>query len=88
LPQGDFIVRQWSFTSLINFTADLTWTNRLQYDNVSEGLGINSRLYWVPQAGREAYLVLNWGLVDLDKDNTFTSTNNDLTIKYNYTFRF
>lgn len=88
LPQGDFIVRQWSFTSLINFTADLTWTNRLQYDNVSEGLGINSRLYWVPQAGREAYLVLNWGLVDLDKDNTFASTNNDLTIKYNYTFRF
>lgn len=88
LPQGSFIVRQWSFTSLINFTADLTWTNRLQYDNVSEGLGINSRLYWVPQAGREAYLVLNWGLVDLDKDNTFASTNNDLTIKYNYTFRF
>jgi hypothetical protein len=42
----------------------------------------------VPQAGREAYLVLNWGLVDLDKDNTFASTNNDLTIKYNYTFRF
>ncbi|MES2607107.1 MAG: DUF5916 domain-containing protein, partial [Pseudomonadota bacterium] len=88
LPQGEFVVRQWSFTTLINFTADLTWTNRLQYDNVSEGLGINSRLYWIPQAGREAYLVLNWGLVDLDKDNSFTSTNNDLTIKYNYTFRF
>ena len=88
LPQGEFVVRQWSFNSLINFTADLTWTNRLQYDNVSEGLGINSRLYWIPQAGREAYIVLNWGLVDLDKDNSFTSTNNDLTIKYNYTFRF
>jgi Domain of unknown function (DUF5916)/Carbohydrate family 9 binding domain-like len=88
LPQGDFLVRQWSFTSLINFTPDLTWTNRLQYDNVSEGFGINSRLHWVPQAGREAYLVLNWGLVDLDKDNSFSSTNKDLTVKYNYTFRF
>jgi hypothetical protein len=88
LPQGDFIVRQWSFTSLINFTPDLTWTNRVQYDNISESLGLNSRLYWVPEAGRESYLVLNWGLVDLDKDNDFNSTNRDLTLKYSYTFRF
>jgi hypothetical protein len=60
----------------------------VQYDNVSEGAGINSRLYWIPEPGREMYLVLNWGMVDLDKDNSFTSTSNDLTLKYNYTFRF
>ena len=88
LPQGDFTVRQISFSSMINFNADLTWTNRIQYDNVSEGAGINSRLYWIPEPGREMYIVLNWGLVDLDKDNTFASTNSDLTFKYNYTFRF
>ncbi|MEI7950894.1 MAG: carbohydrate binding family 9 domain-containing protein [Gammaproteobacteria bacterium] len=88
LPQGDFLVRQWSFTSLINFTPDITWTNRVQYDNISESMSLNSRLYWIPEPGREAYLVLNWGLVDLDKDNDFTSTNRDLTLKYNYTFRF
>ncbi len=88
LPQGDFLVRQWSFTSIINFTADLTWSNRVQYDNISESMSLNSRLYWIPEPGREAYLVLNWGLVDLDKDNDFTSTNRDLTLKYNYTFRF
>ena len=88
LPQGDFIVRQWSLTSVINFTPDLTWSNRVQYDNISESLSLNSRLYFVPQAGREAYLVLNWGLVDLDKDGHFISTNRDLTVKYNYTFRF
>lgn len=88
LPQGNFTVRQISFSSMINFNADLTWTNRIQYDNVSEGAGINSRLYWIPEPGREMYIVLNWGLVDLDKDNTFVSTNSDLTFKYNYTFRF
>jgi hypothetical protein len=88
LPQGDFTVRQISFTSLINFTADLTWTNRIQYDNVSEGMGINSRLYWIPEPGREMYLVLNWGLTDFDRNNSFESTNSDLTFKYNYTFRF
>jgi len=88
LPQGDFTVRQMSFTSLINFTPDLTWSNRLQYDNVSEGFGVNSRLYWIPEPGREAYLVLNWGMSDADKDGDFVSTSNDLTFKYNYTFRF
>ncbi|HWK53145.1 MAG TPA: hypothetical protein VNR18_02150, partial [Hyphomicrobiales bacterium] len=88
LPQGNFTVRQPSFSSLINFTPDITWSNRVQYDNVSEVLGFNSRLYWIPEPGREAYLVLNWGMVDLDKDNDFISTNNDVTVKYNYTFRF
>jgi hypothetical protein len=88
LPQGDFTVRQISFTSLINFTADLTWSNRIQYDNVTEGMGINSRLYWIPEPGREMYLVLNWGLIDPDRDNRFESTNGDLTFKYNYTLRF
>jgi hypothetical protein len=88
LPQGNFTVRQLSFNAMINFTADLTWTNRLQYDNVSEGMGINSRLYWIPEPGREMYVVLNWGLADPDKDNSFVSTYNDLTLKYNDTFRF
>lgn len=88
LPYGDFTVRQMSLNSLINFTPFVTWSNRIQYDNVSEGVGFNSRLHWIPEAGREAYLVLNWGMADLDKDNEFSSTYADLTLKYNYTFRF
>jgi hypothetical protein len=88
LPQGDFTVRQISFNALINFTPFVTWSNRIQYDNVSEGVGLNSRLHWIPEAGREAYLVLNWGMADPDKDNEFSSTHADLTLKYNYTFRF
>jgi len=27
-------------------------------------------------------------MVDLDKDNDFTSINADLSLKFNYTFRF
>src|SRR5690606_28621566 len=88
LPQGNFTVRQISFNGAINFTADLTWSNRVQYDNVSEGIGINSRLYWIPEPGREMYVVLNWGLADTDRDNDFVSTYDDFTVKYNYTFRF
>ena len=88
LPEGHFTVRQTSFDTLINFTPTLSWSNRIQYDNVSEGVGINSRLRWIPEAGREAFLVLNWGLQDLDKNNSFESINSDLTIKFNTTFRF
>jgi hypothetical protein len=88
LPYGNFVVRQSSFSALISFTPDLTWSNRIQYDNVSEVIGINSRLYWISEPGREAYLVLNWGLLDANKNNEFRSTNNDVTVKYNYTFRF
>ena len=51
-------------------------------------MGFNSRLYWIPEPGREMFIVLNWGLADLDRDNDFVTTNNDLTLKYNYTFRF
>ena len=51
-------------------------------------LGINSRLHWIPQAGREVYLVLNHNLEDLDGNREFHSMGADLTAKVNYTFRF
>ena len=88
LPEGHFTVRLMNFTTLINFTPELSWSNRIQYDNVSEGIGINSRLRWIPEAGQEGFLVLNWGMVDRDKDNDFASINGDLSLKFNYTFRF
>lgn len=88
LPEGHFTVRLMNFTTLINFTPEISWSNRIQYDNVSEGIGINSRLRWIPTAGQEGFLVLNWGMVDPDKDNDFASINGDLSLKFNYTFRF
>lgn len=88
LPQGDFTVRLASLQSLISFNNKLSWSTMLQYDNVSESLGINSRLHWIPEAGKQAFLVLNYGLNDLDKDSRFTSVNADLSAKVNYTFRF
>jgi len=32
--------------------------------------------------------VLNYGFEDFDKDNVFESTIADLSLKFNYTFRF
>ena len=62
--------------------------NLIQYDNVSENLGLNSRLHWIPQAGREGFIVLNRNMTDLDRDDSFTPVAADLAAKFSYTWRF
>ena len=88
LPQGDFVTRLAQLTSEVSFNSDLSWINLVQYDNVTEEAGINSRLHWVLQDGREAYLVLNHNVQDHDRDNSFDERLSDLSVKVNYTFRF
>ena len=63
-------MRLFGLNSQYAFSSTLSWNNLIQYDNVSENLGINSRLHWIPKAGQQAFLVLNWGLIDTDKDNS------------------
>ncbi|MDO8271654.1 MAG: hypothetical protein Q7U82_06990, partial [Gammaproteobacteria bacterium] len=59
-----------------------------QYDNLSEELGINTRLQWIPRAGQEGFIVLNYNLQDKDKNNSFESAVSDLSVKFKYTLRF
>jgi len=86
LTQGDFITRLMTLNSDIVFSNELAWTNLVQYDNVSDNLGFNSRLHWSPQAGRDVYLVFNYNMIDTE--DGFKSTRSDITLKANYTFRF
>jgi hypothetical protein len=88
LPNGNFTLRLFGLNTQYAFSSTLSWSNLFQYDNISENLGINSRLHWIPRAGQQAFLVLNWGLIDADKDNHFKSTVADISLKFNYTFRF
>jgi hypothetical protein len=88
LPQGNFITRVVGLTTQYSFSSELAWITLMQYDNVSEELGINTRLHWIPTAGQEGFIVLNHNLQDFDKDNSFESTQQDLNVKFKYTFRF
>ena len=72
----------------VAFSSTLSWVTLLQYDDISESMGINARLHWIPEAGREGFLVLNHNLQDFDGDNRFASVGTDLAVKLNYTFRF
>jgi hypothetical protein len=88
LPQGDFITRLTSLSTQVAFSSTLYWVSLVQYDNLSEEVGVNTRLQWVPRAGQEGFIVLNYNLQDKDKDNSFHSANSDLSVKFKYTFRF
>lgn len=88
LPQGDFETRLLRMGIDYIFNSAISLVNLIQYDNVTETVGINTRLHWIPQAGRELYFVINHGLEDPDRDNSFDSTASELTLKTSYTFRF
>jgi hypothetical protein len=88
LPQGDFMTRLISLNTQYAFTSNLYWVSLFQYDNVSEILGINTRLQWIPRAGQEGFIVINYNMEDTDKDNDFHSLTRDLSIKFRYTFRY
>ena len=88
LPQGDFITRLSRLSSQVAFSPTLYWINLLQYGNISEELGINTRLQWIPRAGQEGFIVLNYNMQDFDRDNQFESAYSDLSVKFRYTFRF
>jgi len=88
LPYGDFSTELLQLRSDIIFSSTMSWSTLLQYDNLTETLGINTRLHWVPKAGQEGIIVLNHNLQDTELNNRFKSTLADLAVKFNYTFRF
>lgn len=86
LPYGSFVTRLVTLQFDIVFSDTLSWVNLMQYDNVSNNLGINSRVHWIPEAGREMFFVINHNL--LDSTDGFKSNQSDITLKANYTYRF
>jgi hypothetical protein len=88
LPQGDFVTRLVGLSTQVMFSTNLAWITLAQYDNVSEVLGFNTRLHWIPKAGQEGFIVLNHNLQDFDKNSSFRSAAADVSVKFKYTFRF
>ena len=87
LPSGSFTSHLASLRADMAFNSRWSWSNLLQYDNTAEAVGINSRLRYMPQAGRELLFVLNHGY-SVDPLNHLTSIGNELILKFSYTFRY
>jgi hypothetical protein len=88
LPYGSFTTRQITLQADVAFTSTWYWENLIQYDNVSDSLGVNSIMRWVPQAGRELVFVINRELLDPEERRSFKTSYSELVAKFNYTFRF
>ena len=87
LPSGSFTSHLASLRSDIAFNSRWSWSNLVQYDNTADAAGFNSRLRYIPEAGREMVLVLNHG-ASVGLDNQLTSTRSDVNLRFSYTFRY
>ncbi|RMD66555.1 MAG: hypothetical protein D6824_00600, partial [Planctomycetota bacterium] len=86
LAEGDFVTKIARARLNISFSPDLTWSNLVQYDNVSNTLGINSRIKWIVTPGSEVFFVVNQGF-DVE-DGAFRSLSTEISAKVGWTFRF
>jgi len=88
LPEGNFTTRLLTAGFDYIFSNTLSWVNLVQYDNISETMGINMRLNWIPEAGQEFFFVINHNMEDFDRDNRFHTAVSTVTAKLSYTFRY
>lgn len=86
LDEGSFDTRIARARVNMFFTPDLSWTTFAQWDNVSNRLGINSRVRWIVEPGNEIFVVLNQSF--RGEDLRFSAERTELTTKVEWTFRF
>ena len=87
-PGTSVTTRQVSLESDVAFDSRWSLTTLAQYDNISDDIGINLRLRFNAEAGRDVWLVLNHNMVEDPLGNGFDSTQTAIALKVTYTFRY
>ena len=83
------ITRQITFQNEIAFDSQWSLVTLVQYDNISEDIGINARLRFNLAAGQDIWFVLNHNMErDVTIDDRFRSTQSLAVAKIRYTFRY
>ncbi len=86
LDAGSFDTRLASARLGLNFTPDLTWNHLVQYDDVSDTIGVHSRLQWEFRPGSTLYVALNQGV---DRNHgRLRGLQTELATKIGVTIRF
>ncbi len=85
LPGGDENIHVLRGRLSLFFTPNISWVTLVQYDTVSDSIGVNSRLRWIIEDGREFFLVLNQGFETRDE---VRPTRTAPLAKLQWTFRF
>jgi hypothetical protein len=85
---GDFVQRLVRLRAQFIFSPDLSWDTFVQYDNLSDSVGWNSRIRWIVNPGNELVIIWNQsqGANDIEgRDFRFQAAG--LTTKLSWTFR-
>ncbi|HJN82903.1 MAG: DUF5916 domain-containing protein [Verrucomicrobiota bacterium] len=69
-----------------SFTPDLVLSNLIQYDDISNSMGVNSRLQWEYKPGAKMFFVVNQGYVD--EMTGFVIKDFEVVAKIGALFRF
>ena len=85
LADGSVDIDIASLRSDLNFTPDVSWSNTLQWDSVSDAASWNSRLWMILGPGRDLFFVVNSGWDAEGSDLVPVGTS--VAIKVGYTFR-
>ena len=94
LPQGSFSANLYRAEGGWDISPWASITGNVQYDDVSEVVGLFARARWILQPGNEIFFVVtqNWqnmlGDDLLDRDRQFITLSRGASIKINYTVRF
>ncbi len=87
LPGGDADIQIGRVRTEVNFSPDVSWQTFVQFDNVSESAGVNSRLRWIIEPGRDLFVVLNHGWQELPS-RAVVPDRTDFVAKLVFTIRF
>ena len=82
------ITRQLTWNTEVAFNAEWSLITNVQYDNLSEDLGINARLRYNVAAGNDIWFVLNHNMHRDEIGDRFRSEQTAAVAKIRYTYRF
>ena len=86
LAGGEFDVLVNSLNFRLTPNRRLSWNTVFQYDNLSEQVGINSRVRYILNPGSDLFVVYNRGF-DVE-DGRFNTFSTEAITKFGWTFRF
>lgn len=87
LDTGDFTTDLARLNVNVLFSPKVFMYNFIQYDNLSERLGWQSRFVWILKPGRELFFVWN-SIADHPTLERFQFSENTARLKFKYTIRF
>ena len=88
LAEGQFTTKIYRINADIYFNPDISLSNYIQYDNVSNKWGWQSRFRWILKPGNEIFLVWNSIMESSLEQDRMIMQENTVRFKINYNLRF